>query len=305
MKLPQVDVLATDNVITVISDGKVAMIRKGETSFPKILKALKDGRIKEIPKLLITPDNIKTISKGRITVKDGEVFYKGETLKHPVVEKIKQFIGDSLPFESLLAFLNKLLANPSKQSIEELYSFLENKHLPITQTGNFLAYKKVNDNFMDFHSGKYENKVGASFAMLRGRVDDNHTNYCSAGFHVGSIQYADREFYPGQGRIVIVEVDPQHAVSVPSDHSRQKLRVYKYKVVAEYKGALDQNEEILSNTLRASIKRISQLRKAKKGRIYIVNALEKTEPGTLDKIKNLNPKLLPRRNKADVKWLLA
>ena len=52
------------------------------------------------------------------------------------------------------------------------------------------------------------------------------------GLHVGSYDYANG--WAGQdGRLLMVEFDPQDAVSVPTDSNFQKLRVSKYKVVAD------------------------------------------------------------------------
>ena len=63
-------------------------------------------------------------------------------------------------------------------------------------------------------------------------MDDNRDNHCSHGLHIGSFDYA--EGWSGcDGKLLLVEFDPQDAVSVPTDCSFQKLRVAKYKVVAD------------------------------------------------------------------------
>ena len=63
-------------------------------------------------------------------------------------------------------------------------------------------------------------------------MDDNKDNHCSFGLHVGSYDYANGWAGDG-GRLLLVEFDPQDAVSVPTDCNFQKLRVCKYKVVAD------------------------------------------------------------------------
>jgi hypothetical protein len=50
--------------------------------------------------------------------------------------------------------------------------------------------------------------------------------------HIGSYDYANSWAGDG-GKLLLVEFDPQDAVSVPDDSSFQKLRVAKYKVVAD------------------------------------------------------------------------
>jgi hypothetical protein len=128
-------------------------------------------------------------------------------------------------------------ANPSKRSTEELYKFLEHKAMPITPDGCFLAYKGVNDNYTDVHSGRFSNRPGVTNSMPRQKVDDDFRNGCSYGFHVGSLEYATS----WGSRTVIVKVDPADVVSVPSDCNCQKLRTSKYTVVCDYKGKLGEN----------------------------------------------------------------
>ena len=76
------------------------------------------------------------------------------------------------------------------------------------------------------------NEVGETIEVARRCVDDNKDNHCSYGLHIGSYDYASGWSGSG-GRLLLVEFDPQDAVSVPTDCSYQKLRVSKYKVVAD------------------------------------------------------------------------
>ena len=85
------------------------------------------------------------------------------------------------------------------------------------------------------HSGKFDNTPGRVHEMKRNDVDDDARVACSNGFHVGSLEYATG-FGP---KCVIVEVDPADVVSVPFDCDGQKMRVSKYRVVCDYKGALN------------------------------------------------------------------
>ena len=105
--------------------------------------------------------------------------------------------------------------------------------MPITPEGNFLAYKGVNDDFTDKHTGKFSNKVGEVLEMRRGGVDDDARHGCSSGFHAGSYEYAKGYAYNG-GNLMVVEINPADVVSVPYDCECQKLRTCKYKVVGHY-----------------------------------------------------------------------
>ena len=112
-----------------------------------------------------------------------------------------------------------------------LYKFLEHNGHPITTEGNFIAYKAVRSNFLDIHTGKFDNSVGNIVSMERSQVDDNPENTCSSGLHVATLGYA--QSFGGYDSILIdVEIDPADVVSVPKDYDGTKMRTCKYKVVA-------------------------------------------------------------------------
>ena len=124
------------------------------------------------------------------------------------------------------------MSNPSHNSREQAYKFIEHKGMPLTEEGNVIGYKGVDQNYMDKYSGKFDNSVGAENSMLRSNVDDNVNHGCSAGFHIGSHEYADC-WGGSDGKLMLVEFSPEDIVSVPHDCEYQKLRVCRYKVIGE------------------------------------------------------------------------
>ena len=138
------------------------------------------------------------------------------------------------------------MENPSSNSVGELYTFLGYKSLPITPEGKILGYKGVQTDFWS-NTGNADtivvqgqtnerhqiyNGVGETIEIQRRCVDDNKNNHCSFGLHIGSYDYADG-WAGNNGKLLLVEFDPQDAVSVPTDCNFQKLRVSKYKVLAD------------------------------------------------------------------------
>ena len=133
--------------------------------------------------------------------------------------------------------------------MDQLYKFLEHENIPITPDGTFLAYKRVDNNYYSFASGKLTllqgktnredktgnifNAIGETIEAARNEISDDPNEDCSQGLHVGSIDYVI-DFHNGDGHVIIVEVDPKDVVSVPHDTSHQKMRVSKYTVVSEY-----------------------------------------------------------------------
>ncbi len=134
---------------------------------------------------------------------------------------------------SLFRFWARLQKNPSYRSVHQLFGFLKNKGIPITADGCFLAYKSVTYNYKDHHSGQFDNSPGRINEMPRNEISDEPNQTCDPGFHVGALEYA-QSFGSGNRRIVVCKIDPENVVSVPSDHSAQKMRVCKYHVVGNH-----------------------------------------------------------------------
>jgi hypothetical protein len=139
-----------------------------------------------------------------------------------------------LDLDPIKKFLAKLSLNPSYRAVGELYQFLEMCNLPITSEGNFRAYKRVNSNWTDMHTGTINNSVGQVVTMPRNEVDDDFNNGCSRGLHFGSKEYFGQSgFGNGDHRLIIVEIDPQNVVSVPKEYNFSKGRCCEYVVIEE------------------------------------------------------------------------
>ena len=123
------------------------------------------------------------------------------------------------------------MENPSKRAVDELYGFLEASKLPITQDGYFLAYKSVKQNFRDVHSGTIDNSPGVTVKMTRNAVNDNKDQTCSTGLHFAAHNYA--KGFHGQGKMVVLKINPRDVVSIPSDYKNEKGRCCEYLVLME------------------------------------------------------------------------
>ena len=225
--------IITNNSITVVFDGISHTLNDGHLNYAAIRKAIIDRQFDKIPALVDIPKAINRYSYGNIKIENGAIKYAGQPVHNYICDKIFSFMKEGLPFEPLVAFLDKLMKNPSKRAVNELYSFLEHKAMPITPNGNFLAYKSVDSNWRDHHTGTFDNSIGNTLEMNRNAVCDDTDVGCSFGFHAGSLEYA-RSFGGGAIRLLIVEIDPSDVVSIPKDSNCQKLRTCKYKVTAEY-----------------------------------------------------------------------
>ena len=243
----KVPYIQSENSLTIFWEGKPYTLRKDHPNFHNAKKAILDGEYDRLGDLVDIAKSVEDFVEGDIEVKDEVVYYKGHRLHGVVVDKLLEMLRagmkDSAP---LTNFITRLQANPSANSVNELYSFMSYKSLANTPEGKVLGYKGVQSDYWSTTGnadtivlqGKTNdrhqilNEVGATIEVARRCVDDNKDNHCSFGLHVGSFDYADSWAGEG-GRLLLVEFDPADAVSVPTDCDFQKLRVSKYKVISD------------------------------------------------------------------------
>lgn len=236
--------------ITVVMNGESLTLRKSESpkSFEEALEALKNKNWDLLYQAMRPVKSYVNKVEGVEVTKDG-VLWNGKPLNSVLATRIMEFAMGGWPHEPLCKFLVKLMKNPSKRAVDELYTFLEYQNLPITDNGNFLAYKGLTSDWYSVTSGKATllkgkddgngrifNGVGEEIEIPRNEVDDDKEVGCSHGLHAGTLEYA-KGF--ARGVLAIVEIDPTDVVSIPTDCSHQKLRTCRYKVVAEYDKPLD------------------------------------------------------------------
>ena len=231
--------IITDSSITLVaSDGKPYTISNSNASFNEVLKRISNNDFEDIESLFDCGKGVGIYTKNNIVVQDGTVLYKGQPVNNHVTDRILDFMRQNLPYQPLVNFLDKLMANPSQRAVEQLYSFLEHKSMPLTSDGNFLAYKSVRADFTDHHTGTVDNHVGAVIPRKeRNQVCDDANVACALGYHAGSLEFA--KGFSGNN-LVIVEINPADVVSIPKDANCQKLRCTFYKVVGVFERPLDE-----------------------------------------------------------------
>jgi len=250
--------------LTLIFDGKVYTINdKSNMYFDLILEGLPyEQDVDSFRSLLEPSEVIEEFSQLSTTEEQDEEFvveFLNDTIyvnKVPMwnslVERILDFKKQGVPYDNLIAFLKRILKNPTAHSREQLFQFLERFQVPITEKGTFVAYKGVQDDYLSHNAGygivngveftesKLANHIGNVIEMPRHMVTHDPKVHCSHGLHCGALSYV-RQYFPN-GRIVLVEVDPMDVVSVPEDCDFTKIRVCKYSVIAEF------NEELKTLT---------------------------------------------------------
>ncbi len=173
---------------------------------------------------------------GMAQVTDDAVIMDGQPIEHAVVPLILNMIKDGEDPTVMLAFLKRLILNPSMNSRNQLWNFIERNGITLygdseAKTHGWLVlYKGVKEDYTDCHTGTINNKPGTWVPiMARSQVNDNPTEGCSVGYHAGAYNYV-KTF--GQRKLIVL-VDPAAVVSVPHDANCAKLRCTQYYVLQE------------------------------------------------------------------------
>jgi len=219
------------NIVVVIGN-KSHTISSTHITYTKVLDAIKANDWETVKDVIEPKKVVLNYGQGNVSIQGETLFWKGAEMHNSLSKRMIQMLQDGFPIEPLVLFMENLLNNPSYRAVNELYGFLEKNSLPITPDGCFLAYKKVRDDYMDIHSGTFNNSVGMTCEMERNKVDDNQNNTCSYGLHFCSKEYLP-SFGNSDSRTMILKINPADVVSIPTDYNNSKGRACRYEVIGE------------------------------------------------------------------------
>lgn len=238
------DYFMSKETLTVFAGGRSYNISSDHPRFKVIRDKLANGEYETDDDVIADIDQEKLVEANletdRLSVKNGVVTYRSDehgdiVLNNTLTKRLVHMLKRSKPVLFLARFIENLMQNPSETAIFELYGFLEENNLPITEDGCFLAYKKVLGTYLDTYTETISNKVGEIVEMDRDQVNPDRDQTCSTGLHFASYSYM--EVYGrgiGEGyRIMVVKINPKDVVSIPSDYNNAKGRCSRYEVVAE------------------------------------------------------------------------
>jgi len=232
-------IISNNGAVSASVGGKSYTFNKSHENYDKLLAYLENGNVEHFEASYDIASTVEHYCDGYVHVDNGELTWQGISMPELFSNRILQMRREGFNIDPMLNFLDNLNDNPSDEAIVELFDFMQNKHLPITEDGHFLAYKAVSSDFKDIYTGGIDNSVGEEVSIDRSKVDSNRDKHCSAGLHVGAIDYVKSyggidldNTDNGGNQIVICKVNPADVVSVPSDARFQKLRTCRYEVVS-------------------------------------------------------------------------
>lgn len=182
----------------------------------------------------------------KVSVVNGVVQVEGRQAPRALSETIIRLFNEgNADFARFARFVEKLAANPSFRSRQQLYAFIEANGVTLASDGDMVLYKGVradeNGGFTSIHrgtawvngeqvNGYIPANVGDVVTMPRADISDDPNVACHVGLHCGAWQYASSF---GGGNTITVKVNPAHVVCVPNDHSHQKIRVERYEIMGQ------------------------------------------------------------------------
>jgi len=251
----------TPSTITVVDQttAKVYTITNTQSNWNATVEAVKgednDDEILQVISVKAAVENFSPT--GQITVYGNDVRYKGHTLAGLDVDHLLEAIrtGNKRQAKRLTRFLENKQLNPSYKAINMMYKFRQDKGMPLTDDGYFLAYKGVRSDYWSKNANKQTivlhgevneqgqilNKIGAYIEVDRKCVEDDPSKPCGEGLHAGSLEYAT----DWGERVLIVKIHPKDVVSVPDAEDNKmricKMRICAYTVESECEGRMPEH----------------------------------------------------------------
>ena len=252
----RVSYTVTGDNITLFYKGKIFSIPSSSSRFAELKEHLKLPKHDSyfIESIVNIRSMVERFSQGNVKIYGDEVHYKGMPVVNSLAERLVQLIDDGFEVTPWINFMENVMLNPSKDSRERLFTFLEKNKSPITEDGHFIGFKRIRPDWTDIYTGKMDNSVGNIVEMPRENVDENNKNTCSHGLHVAASIYLDTG--PTQftdtvnSRTVVVKVNPRDVVAVPPDYNETKMRTCRYEVLSEVE--VGQIKEIESQNVYGS-----------------------------------------------------
>lgn len=178
--------------------------------------------------------------ENHVITKGGEVLPFKETASDAIIKFVFGLLNVNertveIKLNSFIAFIEKLQQTNSFSVLNELYLFIQNNDIEISDDGDVICYKVVDPNYKDLYTHTISNKVGEIVEMNRKLISDDRTKTCSYGLHAASLKYLRESGYgcSKANHLMKIVVNPADFVSVPIDYDGAKARVCRYTVIDE------------------------------------------------------------------------
>lgn len=234
--------IRTATGLSLVINSQPYTVESDHPNYSSIVDALRASNWEAIPDLITVThalktwtDETSTESDLEIDVDGGVILFKGEEVRGVIANRILDMYIDGFDVTPMAKFLANLYANPSNKAVEQLYGWMEANGITITEDGYLLAFKRVRNDYTSFFDGTTDNTIGTTPELPRNKVDDRSDVTCSHGLHFCSHAYLPH-YNGGQGRVLLLKINPADVVSIPNDYNNAKGRACKYLILDELQG---------------------------------------------------------------------
>jgi len=227
---------SSTHISIVFDDGESATIYASQENYDPVCAAIKQDDWSLAQHLAFPVNEVKANLAplgDRVSVEHGVVSLDGTAIHNTLTERMLQMHSEGFNIAPMAKFLENLMDNPSYRAVNELYTFLEQSDLPITEDGHFIAYKRVASDFTDMYSHTMDNSPGKVVSMPRNQVNEDKNVTCSRGLHFCSRSYLPHYGDVPDSRVVMVKINPRDVVSIPADYNNAKGRCSRYEVIRD------------------------------------------------------------------------
>ena len=233
----------SEKTITFFFKGRPRTIASDHRNFKEIVEAVVKGAADAVDSLINVKQVLVVATLGAIEIDENDdVRFKNEVVPAYLATRILQHYESNLELvQPLIAFAEKLMANPNRPVREDLYKWLENGKMPIYEDGDFMAYKLVRHDYTPIHRGGTMNAPqapGKVIEMDRAHCNENRDVTCSTGLHFCSYSYLPQfgswnSSDDTANRVIVLKINPADVVAIPIDYSLTKGRTCRFEVVDE------------------------------------------------------------------------
>lgn len=233
----------TPTSINILLDGRMRTISKTHMNFDAVVDIVRQigkttdpfvqcDKMDALRELIDIKSFIARVTEGRVQIGDTSVQFDGAPVHSVVATRLVKMLGEGFDVRPMARFLDKLMQNPLESARNELYEWLEKSELPIAADGDFLAFKKVNNDYKSYYDSTTDNSIGSKPSVSRDSCDTNRSNTCSSGLHFCSFAYLPH-YMGNQGRVVICKINPADVTAIPNDYDTAKGRAWTYEIIGE------------------------------------------------------------------------
>lgn len=233
----------TPSSMNILLDGRMRTISSTHMNFASVVSIVKQlgkttdpsvvgDKLDALRELIDIKLFIAKVTEGRVQVGDTAVYFDGKPCHNVIATRILKMLGEGFDIRPMARFLDKLMQNPLESARNELYEWLEKSELPIAADGDFLAFKKVNNDYKSYSDSTTDNSIGSKPSVSRDSCDTNRSNTCSSGLHFCSFAYLPH-YMGNQGRVVICKINPADVTAIPNDYDTAKGRAWTYEIIGE------------------------------------------------------------------------